>query len=561
MKNKSMIRILCMAAIAITITVCGTLYLQTSAPETSEGPSEESTESFFAHNTVISAPEDFSATTEGSETQNVQSVSTDSSDETDSKTQTGNAAATSDTSEDANATSDQTSGSSDSSTPTDNLSKKENSTSAENSGSTKKPDGNNKSQTSGSEKKNTSDNSGQSDNRTTTGTSDTQKNTNTSSSTSKNDTGSSSGSSSQEKNQQTPTTPASKTNTITFQNTSISTSGSGMSVSGSTVTITKAGSYRLSGSLSNGRIIVNVPKTEEVELILTGVNVTCSNNSPLYVQSADCVTLTLDKSCTNQFTDGKSYADTSETAPSAAIYSEDDIKIQGEGALTVHGNYRDGISSKNDVILSGGTITIDSADDGIRGKDSVRIKGASVSITSLGHGIKVTNDTDSKKGYFLLSSGSLRIDSEKDGCHISQNIELSGGNTTIKAGNEAFDVEKNIQISGGSHVLAGSKGVNHGVLSYNGECVVTGGTLVAFGNQALATGISSSSSQKSILYKGALPYEKNLEVKLTDSSEKTILSLSSIKQFQSVLISSPEMKSGTYSLFVGGRKIGELTAV
>lgn len=544
MKNKSMIRILCMAAIAITITVCGTLYLQTSAPETSEGPSEESTESFFAHNTVISAPEDFSATTEGSEAQNVQSVSTDSSDDTDSKTQTGNAAATSDTSEDANATSDQTSGSSDSSTPTDNLSKKENSTSAENSGSTKK-----------------SDNSGQSDNRTTTGTSDTQKNTNTSSSTSKNDTGSSSGSSSQEKNQQTPTTPASKTNTITFQNTSISTSGSGMSVSGSTVTVTKAGSYRLSGSLSNGRIIVNVPKTEEVELILTGVNVTCSNNSPLYVQSADCVTLTLDKNCTNQFTDGKSYADTSETAPSAAIYSEDDIKIQGKGSLTVHGNYRDGISSKNDVILSGGTITIDSADDGIRGKDSVRIKGASVSITSLGHGIKVTNDTDSKKGYFLLSSGSLRIDSEKDGCHISQNIELSGGNTTIKAGNEAFDVEKNIQISGGSHVLAGSKGVNHGVLSYNGECVVTGGTLVAFGNQALATGISSGSSQKSILYKGALPYEKNLEVKLTDSSEKTILSLSSIKQFQSVLISSPEMKSGTYSLFVGGRKIGELTAV
>lgn len=346
--------------------------------------------------------------------------------------------------------------------------------------------------------------------------------------------------------------------TITLNKTSIKSTGSGIQVSGKDVTITEAGTYTISGTLDDGRILVNTAKTNDVELVLNKVSITCSNQAPVYVKSANSVTLNLQSGTTNIISDGSKYtfSSASVTEPNAAIFSEDDLKIKGSGTLTVTGNYADGIATKNDLIISEGNVNVTAHDDGLRGKDSVRIKGGNVSVTSEGHGVKITNETESSKGYLLVEKGSLSIDSEKDGVHATQLINVTGGTLDVKAGNEAIDVDKDITITGGTVLLAASKGVNHGAIAYGGSCTVNKGTLFAVGNSTPAKDISSSSPQPSMLYKGSMDLPKNSSIEIKDASGKTVAKFTARKQFQSVLVSIPDLSSGkTYTLYINGTKV------
>ena len=93
---------------------------------------------------------------------------------------------------------------------------------------------------------------------------------------------------------------------ITFNGSDISIDGNGAVADGNTLLIVQSGIYSLSGTLDDGRIIVNAKK-QDVVLILDGVNVTCSNSSPLYIYKAASVTLLLNGTTENVFTDSTSY--------------------------------------------------------------------------------------------------------------------------------------------------------------------------------------------------------------------------------------------------------------
>ena len=246
----------------------------------------------------------------------------------------------------------------------------------------------------------------------------------------------------------TATEPAeSEESTITLLGDSIETSSSTVKIENSTATITVPGTYTITGTLNDGQIIVDVDKTlypeGAVELSLEGTDISCSDNSPLYIASiGDECTISVKKNTENVISDGTDYTNADED--SGAVYSKDDIKFKGKGSLTVNGNCADGIVSKDDIKIYNGNITVNAADDGIRGKDSVRIgnpddigtDGAydnlSVTITTKGgDGIKSTNETDEGKGYVTINGGTVNINAYADGIQAEQAFTLNGGDLTI----------------------------------------------------------------------------------------------------------------------------------
>ena len=58
-------------------------------------------------------------------------------------------------------------------------------------------------------------------------------------------------------------------------------------ISGSTVTITEEGSYVLSGTLSDGSIVVQAEDTDKVQLVLDGVDITSATSAAIYILEAD----------------------------------------------------------------------------------------------------------------------------------------------------------------------------------------------------------------------------------------------------------------------------------
>lgn len=224
---------------------------------------------------------------------------------------------------------------------------------------------------------------------------------------------------------------------ITLNGDSISVSGEGATVDGTTVTITSAGSYLISGTLNDGQIIVNTTDEKKVVLILNGVDITCSDNAPIYIISSPKHTLIyLQEGSVNMVQDGSTYNVDSEDsdAPSAAIFSKDDLKFDGTGTLYVTGNYNKGIFTKDDLEINGGTIYVTAVDDGIRGKDSITITAGTITIEAGGDGLRTSNETDTDKGWIQIDGGTISIVAALDGIQAVTDLTINGGTIIISSG-------------------------------------------------------------------------------------------------------------------------------
>ena len=223
---------------------------------------------------------------------------------------------------------------------------------------------------------------------------------------------------------------------ISLEGSSIQVSGSGVSVDGTTATITAAGVYRLSGSLDNGQIIVETEDEGTVELILDNAAITNTSGAPIFISSAETVIIVLADGSSNSVTDGADYvfADAETDEPDAAIFSKSDLVISGSGALTVSANYKNGIASKDTLTIENGVITVNAAADGVKGKDSVTILDGTLTIVSGSDGIQSTNDTDEEKGTVTISGGTILITAGLDGIQAETDLLVSGGDITIVTG-------------------------------------------------------------------------------------------------------------------------------
>lgn len=231
---------------------------------------------------------------------------------------------------------------------------------------------------------------------------------------------------------------ASSATTITGSGSSATVSGdnaSAVSVDGSTITITGAGTFVVSGTLDDGQIIVAAADAD-VHLVLNGVTITNSDGPAIQVDDAGSMTTVLAEGSTNTLTDGASYADTSDTAPTAAFFSSDNMAITGTGSLTVTGQYQDGISSKNGLVITGEVdITVNAADDGIRGKDYLVVDGgATLTVTAGGDGLKSTEDTDETAGFVALKDAQITITSGDDGVDATTDVTVEGTTLEVTAG-------------------------------------------------------------------------------------------------------------------------------
>ncbi len=226
---------------------------------------------------------------------------------------------------------------------------------------------------------------------------------------------------------------------ITLNGSTITVSGNGVSVDGSTATITAAGTYSLSGSLADGQIIVDTTDKATVKLILNGVDLHCSTGAAIYVLNAEETTINLADLTENVVSDETRTAaeetESGEDDPNAAIYSKSDLTIFGDGSLTVNGNDNDGIASKDGLVIASGTITVNAVDDGIRGKDYLVIKGGTISINAQGDGLKADNAEDATKGYISVEAGNLQIAAAGDAMDAETDILIAGGQFTITSGN------------------------------------------------------------------------------------------------------------------------------
>lgn len=217
---------------------------------------------------------------------------------------------------------------------------------------------------------------------------------------------------------------------------SIKTEGSGVDIENNIVKITKGGTYSISGTLSEGQIVIEATKLDKVYIVLNGVNITNSKGAAIYIKEADKAVIAMEDNTDNYLTDGKTYAfeDENKDEPNGTIFSKTDLVFIGNGSLTVNGNYDRGIVGKDDLQIENGNITVNSVGDGIRGRDSIVVTGGDIVINSGGDGMQSNNDENTEKGYVLIEGGNINITSNEDGIQGENNVYVRNGEIKINSG-------------------------------------------------------------------------------------------------------------------------------
>lgn len=198
-------------------------------------------------------------------------------------------------------------------------------------------------------------------------------------------------------------------------------------------TITRGGVYHVQGACS-GQLVVDAAD-EAVFLLLDGVTIASPDGPAIHIAAAGKAVITLAADTQSALTDGAVYTlPQGEDEPNGALFSKDDLTINGAGALRVVAQYDDGIVSKDSLVIAGGRIDVQSRGDAIRGKDSVLLYGAALTLDAGKDGVKSTNDQDAARGWVYALGSTLTIRAQEDGIQAETELYLGEGTYAITSG-------------------------------------------------------------------------------------------------------------------------------
>lgn len=363
---------------------------------------------------------------------------------------------------------------------------------------------------------------------------------------------------------------------ITLTGDSGSVEGNGAYVYDGDVHILNAGEYILSGELDGGSVIVDADGNDKIWILLDGVSLHCDDNAAILIEQAEKVFLTLANGTENSISSGAEYtAEAVSSGIDGAIYSRDDLTINGSGALSVTAEYKHAIVCNDNLVITGGDMEITAAQDGIHANDSARFADVNITINAGDDGITVSNDDES--GYVYIESGNISIPACYEGIEAiditiaggviditptddginakgrgsNSVIRITDGDITIinETGRDADGLDSNgdIYISGGNLFISvigngGNCAIDYGSEN-GGTCKISGGTVIAAGGSAMAEGFDPSSEQCFIMYNTS-NVSAGTTVSLKNSAGTVLMSEMIPCSFSSVVLSTPELQMG-----------------
>lgn len=268
------------------------------------------------------------------------------------------------------------------------------------------------------------------------------------------------------------------------------------------LTITEAGVYILTGTYTDKMILVDASAEDKVQIVLENAILTNRNGPAIYIRSADKVFLTSAEGTENTISDGSGYYFTdSETTPDAAVFSKEDLTVNGSGKLTITGNNKHAVVSKDDLVITAKNLTVTAVNSCLCGKDSVRISDAVVSATAGTDGIhseefvavtgglmNIRASEGIEATYILITGGEITVQASDDGINAARKstaytptVEITGGIVTVTMGagdTDGIDSNGNIIITGGTVTVNANS-----PFDYDGSASFTGGTVYVNGSQ------------------------------------------------------------------------------
>ncbi len=248
-------------------------------------------------------------------------------------------------------------------------------------------------------------------------------------------------------------------------------------ISGEDVAINEEGVYVLSGEVEDVTVLVDAEDDAKVQIVLDGVSIINENSPAIVVKNADKVFVTTTDSDNYMEVSGTFLAD-GDTHLDAVIYSTADLTVNGLGTLEIISKKGNGVASKDDLKITGGTYLITSDADALEANDSILIYDGVITIVTNKDGLHSENEDDAALGLIYMQNGTLNITAADDAIHGNSIVQIDGGVINVETCTEGIEGTY-IQINGGViNIYATDDGINATSKSnYDVVIEVNGGTI------------------------------------------------------------------------------------
>ncbi len=204
------------------------------------------------------------------------------------------------------------------------------------------------------------------------------------------------------------------------------------SLSGDKINITAEGTYVLTGNINS--VTVNAADTAKIQIILDNAKINNPDGPAVYISKADKVFITAKENTENEITDGSGYSYSADVDADGAVFSRADLTLNGSGKITVKGNNKHGVVSKDDLVIANCTLNVNAKNVALNGKDCIKISDSTVKAVSGTDGLRSDNTEDATRGYIYIQSGKIDITSGNDGIQAETAVRIDSGEITVSAG-------------------------------------------------------------------------------------------------------------------------------
>ena len=250
-----------------------------------------------------------------------------------------------------------------------------------------------------------------------------------------------------------------------------------------------------------------------------------------------------------------------------------------------------GLKAAGNILISAGTVTIDSADDAIHGNTNVTVNGGDLTLKTGDDGLHADNTlsitggtisiSESYEGLeaqnIAISGGVTKLKATDDGLNAAGgtdssgtggirpggdhfiggmggasdgSITISGGDLYINASGDGMDANGKLEITGGHTVVIGPTRGDTATLDYDISGTITGGTFIGTGASGMAQTFSDSAQGVISVQVGS--GAAGTQIKLTAADGTELICYTPELDFNVVILSTPQMVKGeTYTLTIG----------